>query len=453
MELKKPIDGIAQTLKNKYTYWSNHSGFRRYFANTSWLFAEKIFRMSMGLFVGIWVARYLGPEQFGLFSYTQSFVALFTAFSTLGLDGIVVRGLVKDQKKRDVLLGTAFGLKLIGAILVFILLFMGVQLTSNDQYTNILIFVIASSVIFQSFNVIDFYFQSKVLSKFVTWANVVMLFLSSIIKIILILNNAPLIAFAWMVVFDSIVLAMGLLYFYFHTDLSIKNWKFTIDQAKWLLKDSWPLILASIALTIQAYIDQVMLKEIIGSKEVGYYSVAIKLIGFFGFIPMLLRKSLSPAIIEAKDISYDLYQNRLLNFYRLNFLLFLIIAIPIFIFAEQIIILFFGIEYQNAGILLSFLAIRLLFANMGVARGVYILTENLFKFSLFTMIIGTITNVVLNYLWIEKYGAKGAIVATIFSFFVTTFLIDIFYSKTRGNAFLQARSMLTFYRINLKMER
>ena len=70
----------------------------RYLKNTSWLFGEKVLRMVMGLFVGIWVARYLGPEQFGTFSYSQSFVGLFTAIATLGLDGIVVRELVKKSR-------------------------------------------------------------------------------------------------------------------------------------------------------------------------------------------------------------------------------------------------------------------------------------------------------------------------------------------------------------------
>ena len=92
--MKKIID--MEKLKSL----KNHQGFMRYFKNTSWLFAEKILRMVVGLFVGVWVARYLGPDKFGLFSYAQSFVGLFTAIATLGLDGIVVRELVSILKKR-----------------------------------------------------------------------------------------------------------------------------------------------------------------------------------------------------------------------------------------------------------------------------------------------------------------------------------------------------------------
>ena len=430
---------------------NKHQGFMKYFKNTSWLFGEKILRMIVGLFVGIWVARYLGPEQFGLFSYAQSFVGLFIAIATLGLDGIVIRELVNDERRRDELIGTAFYLKLMGAFLVLLILFMTINFTSNEKETNTLVFIIASATIFQSFNVVDMYFQSRVMSKYVVCTNLISLFFSSIVKVILILNEAPLVAFAWVVLFDSVVLAFGFLYFYIQqVDFSIWSLKFQKTTAFSLLKDSWPLILSGAVLMIQARIDQVMIKEMIGNAEVGYYSVAMRLIEALAFATMLLKGSLFPAIQNAKKISEELYQDRLLNFYRLNFLLFLIMAIPIFLFAEQIVVLLFGEEYQPAGILLALMSIRLLFSSMGVARGVFILTENLMKFSLITMILGTITNIGLNYLWIPEYGGVGAIVATIFSFTVTVFLVDIFYVKTRHNVWLQIKSMFTFYKINLR---
>jgi O-antigen/teichoic acid export membrane protein len=218
-----------------------------------------------------------------------------------------------------------------------------------------------------------------------------------------------------------------------------------------LLKDSWPLIFSGAVLMIQARIDQVMLKEIVGSLEVGFYSAAMRLIEAVAFIPMLLKSSLYPSIQIAKNVSKALYQDRLINFYRLNFLFFLVLAIPTFIFAEQIIILLFGVAYQPAGVLLALLSIRLFFTNMGVARGSYILAENLMKFSMITMILGTVVNIYLNYYLIPFYGAIGAIVATIVSFFVTIFLVDIFYSKTRNNVILQLKSIFTFYKLNLKI--
>ena len=431
-------------------FLKNHQGFMKYFKNTSWLFAEKILRMVVGLLVGVWVARYLGPDKFGLLSFAHSFVGLFTIFATLGLDEVVVRELVKDESRRDSLVGTTFWLKLFGAFLVLLVLAFAINFTSNDVDTHILVFIIASATIFQSFNIVDFYFQSKILGKFVAYANFISLFISSILKIALILSHASLLAFAWVVLFDSFVLACGFIYFFLkHSTFRIKYLIFHKSTAIDLLKDSWPLIFSGGVLMIQARIDQVMIKEMVGSIEVGYYSVAMRLIEAFAFIPMLLKSSLYPSIISAKNQSKALYQDRLLNFYRLNFLFFLVLAIPIFIFAEPIIVLLFGIEYQPAGVLLALLSIRLFFANMGVARGTYIVTENLMKFSMFTMILGTIVNIYLNYVLIPNYGARGAIVATIVSFFTTIYLVDIFYSKTRHNVILQLKSIITFYKLNI----
>ena len=422
----------------------------KYFKNTSWLFAEKILRMVVGLLVGVWVARYLGPEQFGLLSYALSFVGLFSIIATFGLDEIVVRELVKDESRRDDLIGTAFWLKLCGAFVVLLVLAFAVIFTSNDNKTNTLIFIIASALIFQSFNVIDFYFQSKVMGKFIVYANLISLFVSSIVKITLILNDASLIAFAWVVLFDGFILACGFIYFFLiHSTFKINNLIFYKSTAIDLLKDSWPLIFSGAVLMIQARIDQVMIKEMINSTEVGYYSAAIRLIEAFGFIPVMLKISLYPSILNSRKDSYELYQNRLLNYYRLNFLLFLAVAIPLSMFSEQIVTLLFGNEYHSVGILLSLMAIRLFFTNMGVARGAYIINENLMVFSLITMTLGTITNIVLNYYWIPLYASKGAILATIISFLVSIFVVDIFYLKTRNNVILQIHGIFSFYKLKV----
>ena len=422
----------------------------KYFKNTSWLFAEKILRMVVGLLVGIWVARYLGPDKFGLLSFAHSFVGLFTIFATLGLDEVVVRELVKDESRRDSLVGTTFWLKLFGAFLVLLVLAFAINFTSNDVDTHILVFIIASATIFQSFNVVDIYFQSKVMGKYVAYANLFSLFISSIVKIILILSNASLIAFAWVVLFDSFVLACGFIYLLLkHSNFKINNLIYDFSVATNLLKDSWPLIFSGAVLMIQARIDQVMIKEMINTTEVGYYSAAIKLIEAFGFIPVMLKISLYPAILNSKIVSNEFYQDRLLNFYRLNFMLFLAVSIPLYFFSEEIVVLLFGNKYQAVGILLSLMVIRLFFANMGVARSAYILNENLMVFSLITMTLGTITNIVLNYYWIPLYASKGAIIATIISFFVSIFVVDIFYSKTRNNLILQFKGIFTFYKLKV----
>jgi O-antigen/teichoic acid export membrane protein len=77
--------------------------------------------MLAGFFVGVWVARYLVPENYGILSYSLAFVALFQGIAKLGLDGIVVRELVKFPEKRDEFLGTSFWLKFIESVITFLI--------------------------------------------------------------------------------------------------------------------------------------------------------------------------------------------------------------------------------------------------------------------------------------------------------------------------------------------
>lgn len=415
----------------------------KYFKNTSWLFGEKILRMIVGVFVGIWVARYLGPEQFGLFSYAQSFVGLFATIATLGLDGIVVRELVKNEKIKDTLIGTVFWLKFIGAIIVLILLLVAIQFTSNDQYTNILVFIIASATIFQSFNVIDFYFQSKVLSKYIVYANIISLFISSLIKIILILNEAPLVAFAWVVLFDSIILALGFIYFYSKSSsFNINNLTFKKDVAISLLKDSWPLILSGVVISVYMKIDQVMIKEMMNNEAVGQYSAALRLSEVWYFIPMVIANSLYPAIINAKNQSEEVYYARLQKLYDFMVWLAICIALPMTFLSDWLINLLYGEQYYQAGSILMIHIWASVFVFLGVASSKWFITENLQKYSFYRTLAGAIINILLNYIMIPLYGILGAAIATLISQAIASYFFNITNKKLRYTFLLQTNAIL-----------
>lgn len=440
---------MIEYLRTRIEEFQSHNGFVRYFRNTSWLLIEKTFRLLVGFFVGIWVVRYLGPEQFGLFSYVESFVALFAVLATMGIDQIVVRELVKFPDQKDVLLGTAFVLKLVGVFLTFIFIGIGILIGNNDGFTNILILIFTSTIVFKSFSVIDLFFQSKVLSRFVALANLITMLISSGLKILFIITEMPLMAFVIINALNAVFLAFGLIYFYQKQHFSFRKWIFDSNLSKRILMDSWPIILSGMLLMIQARIDQIMIKEMLDVKELGYYSASLRFVESVAFFPAILASSLFPAIQNARSLSKDSYYFRLVNFYRLNFILFLLVAIPVMLFSKEIIELLFGIDYMPAAIILKVMALRLFFANMGTARGIFILSENLFKFSLFTMGFGTVTNVILNFFWIQYYGPIGAVYASILSFSVTIFLLDILFPKTRANAYLMFKAIISFFKIKL----
>jgi O-antigen/teichoic acid export membrane protein len=155
----------------------------------------------------------------------------------------------------------------------------------------------------------------------------------------------------------------------------------------------------------------------------------------------------TPAVTKAKVADEQLYHSRLVNLYRLMFLTFLLVAIPIFFFAKDVIVFLYGFEYQAAGYLLSLFALRLFFSNMGVGKSVFIVNESLFKYSLLTVIVGATANITLNYFLIPLHGTVGAVVASMLSFTISIFLVDLFFERTRLNQKLMFQGMFSFWKI------
>jgi O-antigen/teichoic acid export membrane protein len=432
---------INDILKNKIKKIDLSDGFKKYFVNTGWLFFERIIGMALSFFVGVYVARYLGPVNFGLFSYAASFVGLFVVVATLGLDNIIVRELVKDEKRRDELLGTTFVLKITGSILMLIIIVITIRFTNNDNFTNLLIFIIATGSIFQSFNVINCYFQAKVLSKYMVYVQLLSSISCSVIKLLLIYFNMGLIYFAIVTVLQSIVSVSGFIVMYMKQKLNIINWRLNFDLAKRLLNDSLPLMFSGIAISIYMKIDQVMIKNMLDAKAVGTYAVAVKLTEVWYFIPVLINSSLFPAIINAKKIDKKLYYERLQKLYDLMTCLAIAIALSIAFLANDIIRILFGAQYQDAAGVLQIYIWATVFVFLGVVSSKYLIAENYTKILFLITFMGAIINIISNIILIPKLGINGAAIATVLSQFAVAFSIALI-PKTRFNFVLMVKSFL-----------
>jgi O-antigen/teichoic acid export membrane protein len=417
---------------------TSHQGFMKYFYNTSWMFAEQILKMIAGVLVGIWVARYLGPEQFGIFSYVLAFTVIFSGIAKLGLDSIVVRDLVNQPEKRDIYLGTAFWLKLLGAFLTFSIVVFATLFTPNDNATKLYIFIIASGMFFQPFEVIDFYFQSKVLSKFVSLCKIMQLLLSSLLKIYFVLKGANLFWFVVVSFIDQITFAIALFFAYTYQKIGGFYHRFDLSIAKSLLKNSWPMILSGIVVMLYMRIDQIMIKEMLGEKEVGLYSAAVRLSEVGYFIPMIITNSLFPAIINAKKVSKELYYIRLQRLYTFVVWIAIGISIPL---SDWLIVLLYGQEYQAAGKVLMIHIWASVFVFLGVVSGSWLTSENLQRLSFYRTLAGTVINVSLNFTLIPIYGITGAAIATLIAQMVAALIFDIFLKKTRRMFFMKLNTL------------
>jgi O-antigen/teichoic acid export membrane protein len=433
-----------KNINDRFKTLSNHAGVRKYFFNTGWMFGEKVLRLIAALFIGAYVARYLGPAQYGLLNYVISLVSLFSVLASFGIEGIVIRELIKDDQKRDTVLGTAFFIRLTGAIIIFLLLVAMNELTDSDRQTKNMILIIGAGAFVEIFGVIDYFFQSKVWSKYVVWSQMIALSVVSIFRIILILNDAALVWFAWSSVVDFFVLALGLIFFYTKNGLSLFSWKFDSAMVKSIVRASWPMIFSSLSITIYMKIDQVMIKWMLGDEANGNYGVAVRLSETWNFIPMAICASLFPAILNAKMVSEEKYLKRLQRLYDLMVLLSLAIAIPMSFLSSVIVRFLFGDAYTSAGPILSLYIWSSVFTFLGVANGKWILSENLQVYRMICLSIAAVMNIVLNYILIPAVGIYGAAIATLISYAFATYFSLLYSSRTRPMFISGTRSFNVF---------
>ena len=431
----------------------NHPGVRRYGANTLWLVAERVYRMGLGLLVFTWIARHLGPTDFGILGFSHTFVLLFAIFANLGLDGIVLRELTTEKRPRSLMMGTAFGLKLVGALLMFPMLTIGLTFTTANPDTSKLIYIIALAHLFESFNVIDFHFQSKVLSKYVAWGNTAAVTVSSTLKVGFILADASVVAFATMLAVEMAFYALGFLYFYKYTGEEISRWRFDLGTAKYLLSESWTLLLSGMVVAVYMKIDQVMLKEMLDATAVGQYAAAARLSEATYFIAAVITGSVFPALAEAHAADRALYERRLVQLFSLMVIIGLGLSIPVTFLADWVIELLYGAQFQQAAAVLVIHIWSGMFIFLGLASARWYYLDHLQHLAVIRTGTGAVINVALNLYLIESHGIIGAAYATLISYAFANFFSYLLHPKLIPLFVLTARAFnpLRLVRDGLKL--
>jgi polysaccharide transporter, PST family len=415
--------------------------FRKIVGNTGWLMVDRVVRMGMGVFVGVWVARYLGPAQFGSLNFAISFVALFGTLTTLGLEMIVVREIVRDDSEISEILGTTLALRLAGSILAPLVAIATVCIIQpNDTEALLLVGLLSIGLIFQAFDTIDSYFQSQVKSKLTVWAKNSAFLLVAGIRILLIHIKAPLWSFAAAQVGELALGGIGLIIVYQWTGGRIQSWRSSRRRAIELLKHSWPVILSGMAIMIYMRIDMVMLKIIQGDIAVGLYAAATRVSEVWYFIPSTIVSSVSPSIIRAKD-KPTLYYGRLQRLFSFMTLISVIIGSGIALSSRWIIHLLYSNAYEAASPILAIHIWASVFVFLGIAQAPWDFSENLLRLGFYRTLAGAISNVLLNLFLIPRYSALGAAIATVASYAISGVIANFISPKTRPIFFMQLRSL------------
>lgn len=387
----------------------------------------------MGLVVGVWIARYLGPEEFGLISYSKAFVGFFAVIATLGFNNIVVRDLVKDPEQANLILGTVALLQFLGGCMAFALMVWAIDLARpDDARTRLVVMIIGSAMFFKATEVATYWFEAKIQSKYVVWANNGVFLAFAAVNVSLILLDAPLIAFVWAMFAEAALSSLAVLAMFVRVGPGLMNLRVHFKRALTLLKDSWPLILSGLTIMIYMRVDEIMLGQMIGDEAVGIYSVAVRVSEVWYFIPTSIVASVFPAIIDAKKQSEVLYYQRLQQLYDLMVILSLVIAIPMTFLSDWFVGVLFGAVYQEAGAVLAIHIWASVFIFLGMASGRWFIVENRPMLSLQRTAFGAIVNVALNLALIPDFGVVGAAWATVISYSITAFFYDMFQKETKN---------------------
>lgn len=412
----------------------------KYFKNTGMSFIGKVGSLLIKLLVGIVVARYLSKTRLGIITGGITYIYLFSAIATLGLDYFIVKELHQFPKNRDRILGTSFWMKFAASCAVIPLIWLVYQVypAKGTPYFYVLIF--SAIGIVQSFNVIDSYFQSEVKSKYIMQVQVIGNLLSAAIKLVLIYLKMPLIAFVYAYALDFVVLAIGYCFTYSRYGLSLLKWRYDGELAKILFKHSWPLIISGIMVALYMKIDQLMIQNIAGAAEAGAYATVANLSEAWNFVPTVIVTTLFPAILNARRDDQERYKKRLQNLYDLMVYLSLPVAIVITFSSHLIYKLLYTPEYAYAAPVLSVHIWSGVFVFLGAANTQYLIAEGHSKLTFWRTGAGAIINIVLNLILIPKMGMMGAAIATLIAYASSAFFI-IFIPRVNKQGVMMFKSL------------
>lgn len=406
-------------------------GMRKVVGNVGWLFAERIVTMAITFAISIYVIRYLGSENFGILSYSMSFVALFGSIASLGLRQIVVRNIVREETATSEILGTTLLLRLIGAVIAIAAIIVAIFAFEQNSQTRWLTIIISFQLLFIALdNTIELWFQSQVLAGKASIVMIAQIIFASATKLVLVLQKLPLIAFGWTLLATSAFKTIGMIWIYARQGKSIRHWKLNFARGQEMLSDSWPLILSAIAITLYMKIDQVMLGKMSGLAEVGNYAAAVRFSEIWYFIPTAVCSSVFPGIIRAKQKSQRAYYQKLQQLYDFMSWISLTLAIVMNFISAPLIETLLGAEYAEAGDILALHIWSGVFVFLSVARGQWLIEENMTRFSSISTSLGAISNILLNLALIPVYQGKGAAIATLISYGISSYLCCIIYPPT-----------------------
>lgn len=413
---------------------------QRIYRNVSWALLGKIVNILSGLFVGILVARYLGPENFGVMNYVISYVTLFTVLSNFGMENIEIREMAKHEDQINEIMGTAFVLRLFFGALAILLVWTTLQQFQSDSFVFWMVMVYSISLVLSSFNVIRNYFTSIVLNEYVVKTEIARTLLGAAVKLVLLWLKAPLEYFIVAITMDFALVASGYIISFRARRGKLRQWKVSKQRAGYLIRESFPFLLSGTVIVLYQKIDQVLINHLLDAGKLGQFSVASKLLEVGLFLPAIVCQTVTPILVRKRRDNLPAYLLLRQQFVDLLVWGSLILSLSMSLSASIFITMLFSSSYQAAIPVLQIMAWKILLVAAWSATGQIIVIEGIQKWAVFRNLIGCVCCVGFNLWLIPIYGINGSAIATLITMFCSGFLAHFIIPPYRFLADIQVKA-------------
>jgi polysaccharide transporter, PST family len=413
------------------------------------LLVENVLRLAATAAISFWIARTLGPEDFGLLAFASALAAIFLGAAGLGLDVPTVLRLTAD-KDQGAVLATAIALRLGAALAAFVAaVVVAVVLNHDEPKTLAVTVIVALSILAYAPSVFDFWFKAHVQAAAPASMRLLSTLLSSGVKLMCLSLGGGVVALAWAVVFEAALSTLLLWLAWRRSARSACADPMRPNQllARGMLRESWPYLTSNIATVIYMKVDVVLLGHLSSHAQTGVYSVVQKLSEVLYIVPIALVESAFPALARRRrESGGDPAQDGQLLF-DLSVAASTLAAVVGVLLAGPLIHLVFGPQYAQAVPLFHLHAWTCLAVALNAARHRWLATTGLQSYAPVVTILGAVINVALNVTMIPLWGAQGAVYAALCAYFASGFLTSFVFRALRPIGWMQARALWPWTRL------
>lgn len=424
---------------NKFNPFSS-----REFNNSAWLLVEKGFTLSLSFLVGVIIARYLGPSDFGNFSYCLSVIGVLSGISMLGLDRLIIRDLAEAKEEGSSIIATHQLLKLIGSLIVGILAFLIVYIGHNaNKILLVVISFLAFANIFSSFYAVEIFFLSELQIKHIVPIRVFVLFFSAISRILVVVLGGSIVHLSFIALIEAMCLGFLLVLKYKKVAGVIPFTNLKFDYALKLVREGWPLFLGLQLDIFAQRIYGVALNGQMSQIEYGQFMLALRLIEIPLMLLYLSSTSYLPSLTVLKKSGLDKFENKILYYTEIGTIVGLLSWLFVSLFGARLIVWIFGVDYNDTGIVLNLLWGAVFFQANALFRAHFLTINN----SQITLLLGNFFSLVVAIpsalMMIQYFGWHYVGLAFSFSSFVMYFLSGFLTDNGRRIMRIQIKA-LTF---------